>query len=519
MQRRDVLRAGAGALALGAVGTVTSARTPDPYAPLGETTAAGTMEVTVSGDGQTAFAATGDGFACIDVSDPANPTVVAEQKELLKDEENGPLAHVADVKVDGNRLLVVAPNQPSRNKVTKAALLYDVSDPAKPKQLAVKKVDHAIHNSDLTDGYVYLCRSDFNRESMRTFDVSDDSFTEVSDYGIVDYDEKWKEVHGYLRSLHDLYIQGDYAYWANWEAGTFVVDISDRANPRVVARLGGLDASKLAQVKQQDFTKIALQPPGNNHYVTVDDAAETLYVGAESWDMNPDDSKRGSSGIDVWDISDLSSPEKLSTVFAPTAPDESRQGKFTTSHNFDVHGGRLYTSWYFGGVMVHDVSDPANPDRLAWWRQPESKMFWGAKFAGDRDFFVAGNMGPGQDNDGGVMTFPDRAGEMADPPDVFRAPEESSRVTETDWPDYIQNQKSTTTTSEPTTTQQPTTADPTTSEPTTTAESTTTGTTASSGETTATSEESDGGATPGFGLLATLGGLGLGAARLVRKRD
>ncbi|WP_439028510.1 LVIVD repeat-containing protein [Haloarchaeobius sp. DT45] len=522
MRRRDVLRTGAGVLAASAVGSVATALPDESYAPLGSVTVDGTQEVTVSDDGETAFVANGSGFTAVDVSDPAKPTVVAEQRDLLADAENGPMQMVADVKVDGDRLLVVGPNSPSRDKLVKAALLYDVSDPANPEQLAVKQVDHPIHNSFLADDHAYLTRSDFDRETMRLFDVSDDSFTEVSEYGIVDYDEKWQDVHGWLRSLHDLWVQGDYAYFANWEAGTFIVDISDKENPEVVSRLGGLDASKLSQLKQADFSRIGMQPPGNNHYVTVDEAAETLYVGAESWDLNPDDETRGASGIDVWDISDKANPQELTTIRAPGSPDEGFQGKFTTSHNFDVHDGRLYTSWYYGGVMIHDVSDPANPERIAWWRDPESQMFWGAKFAGDRDFFVAGNMGPGQDTTGGVVTFPDTAAEMADPPGVFTAPSNATVVTESDWPDYVgkQKQTSTATTTQPTTTDQ-TTAQPTTSDPPETTK-TPTDTATDSATDTATDTDSGGdseGSTPGFGVLATIAGLGLGAARFVGNRD
>ncbi|MCT9095368.1 LVIVD repeat-containing protein [Haloarchaeobius sp. HME9146] len=515
MRRRDVLRTGAGVLAASAVGSVATALPTESYAPLGSATVDGTQEVTVSDDGKTAYVAAGSGFAAVDVTDPASPTVVSEQRDLLADAENGPMKMVADVKADGDRLLVVGPNGPSRDKLVKAALLYDVSDPANPEQLAVQKVDHPIHNSFLADGHAYLTRSDFDRETMRIFDVSEDSFSEVSEFGIIDHDEKWQDVHGWLRSLHDLYVQGDYAYFANWEAGTFIVDISDKANPEVVSRLGGLDAAKLSQLKQEDFSRIGIQPAGNNHYVTVDDDAETLYIGAESWDMHPDDETRGASGIDVWDISDKTNPEELTTIRAPGSADESFQGKFTTSHNFDVRDGRLYTSWYYGGVMIHDVSDPASPERITWWRDPESTQFWGAKAAGDRDFFVAGNMGPGQDTTGGLMTFPDTAGEMADPPGVFTAPSNTSIVTESDWPDYVSKEsQTTTTTAQPTTTEQ-TTAQPTTSDPT---ETTTTQADTDTATPTGTAADSEG-STPGFGILATVAGLGLGAARFRRRRD
>ena len=43
-------------------------------------------------------------------------------------------------------------------------------------------------------------------------------------------------------------------------------------------------------------------------------------------------------------------------------------------------------------ALLYDIADPANPERLAWWRNPDETQFWGAKVAGDRDVFVSGNM-------------------------------------------------------------------------------------------------------------------------------
>ncbi|MFC4406383.1 LVIVD repeat-containing protein [Haloarchaeobius iranensis] len=515
MERRDVLRAGAGALALGAVGgTVSAAGQQDAYEPLGSVDIEGTMEVAPTEDGQFAFVATGDGFVSVDISDEANPSIAFEDRDLLADRDAGPMQAVADVKVDGDRLLVVGPNQ--AGEVIKAALLYDISDPANPEQLAVQTVDHAIHNSIFVDGYAYLTKGD----RFRIMDTSNDEFSAVSEWGIHQTADIWSEVNAAFRNVHDLWVQGDYAYLANWDAGTVIVDIADKANPSMVSRLGGADPQKLAQVQQQDLTSIFYQPPGNDHYVTVDENAETLYVGAESWDANPEDDRRGASGIDVWDISDKTSPEKLTTIHAPGAEDEGFQGQFTTSHNFALSRDRLYTSWYYGGVMIHDVSDPASPERIAWWRDPSNTQFWGAKYARSNGpdatgIFVAGNMGPGQDNTGGLYVFPDTDGEMAEPPGVFTPPEETSIVTSVDWPDYVDAESPNTQTPTETPTETPT-ATPT---ETPTATPTESGTTAMDGTTAGTTESGDDGGSPGFGAVTALAGLGLGAARFLRSND
>jgi hypothetical protein len=126
-------------------------------------------------------------------------------------------------------------------------------------------------------------------------------------------------------------------------------------------------------------------------------------------------------------------------------------------------------------------------------------MFWGAKAAGDRDVFVAGNM------QGSVMTFPMEAGEMADPPGVFTPPEETSLANEVDWSKYTGGESTETESTTAAATTEPTTTEPTTAEPTTEMPETMMPT-----ETT-----EDSGSTPGFGALAAAGGIGLGAARLL----
>jgi hypothetical protein len=512
MRRRQVLRSSAGALALAGIGGVASADEAS-YAPKGEVAVDGTQEVATTDDGNYAAVAAGKGFAIVDVNDPAAPSIAAERGALLQENENGPMQMIADVKVDGDRLLVTGPNGSPRGDVVKAALLYDISDPANPERLDVLEVDHPIHNSFFVDGYAYLTVSDFEYEGAKLVDASGDEFEVVNSFSIVDHDDKWSDVHGFLRSCHDLYVQDDVMYLAQWDAGTFIVDVSDKQNPEVLGRAGGLPADKLAKVPQQSLGAVGLQPPGNSHYVRPSPDGNYLYKGAESWDADPNDDKRGASGITVFDISDAANPERLTAIHPPGADDETRGGQFTTSHNFSIRGDRLFSSWYYGGVMVHDVSDPANPERLAWWRKPSETMFWGAKAAGDRDFFVAGNMR------GSVMTFSTEAGEMADPPGVFTPPEETSLVTAVDWSQYIETESTTTeptttesTTTEPTTTTEAT--EPTTTEPTEMPTETSTTEASTTADPTTASDGS-----PGFGALAAAGGLGLGAARLLSNAD
>lgn len=228
----------------------------------------------------------------------------------------------------------------------------------------------------------------------------------------------WAEVHTFSRILHDVYVRGEYAYCCYWDAGTWILDISDPTSPSFVARVGDYTREELVELSDDEeaLRSSYLESPGNSHYVTVNDDASVMAVGAEGWD-DPETPVRGVGGITLYDNSDITSPRPLVTIDPPRAADETRSGTWVTAHNFDILGDRLYSSWYQGGIKLHDISDPSDPQLLAWWRDPESASIWTAQAAIPGEFFVASSMGV-EEESGGIYTFPDRAGEQADPPSL-----------------------------------------------------------------------------------------------------
>ncbi|MFB6068995.1 MAG: LVIVD repeat-containing protein [Halobacterium sp.] len=499
MHRRDVLRSAAlGAAALPFASSAVTAASQASYEPLGSVPLRGTKEVVVGDDGTTAYAATTDGFATVDVSDPANPEVLSEARALLADRENGPLSHIYDVKVDGDTLIVVGPANATREATLQGMAVYDVSDPSLPERVGFHETDYPIHNAYLQDGVAYLTANDQEKNPVVVVDVSGDAPEEIARWSIVDHDEGWRDVNWFVRSNHDLYVHGDTLYVAHWDAGTWLVDVSDPASPEYVNDFGHYALEDLRNLEQPYVE--GYEVPGNAHYVAVNDDATLLASGAEAWDVRQTEQDGGPGGIDLWDVSDPQNPEKLSFVEPPATPDATRDGTWTTSHNFDFHGDRLYTSWYRGGVKIHDVSDPANPEELAWWRQPEHAMFWTAQYVDDASF-VAGNMTGSGDYPTGVYTFPNRAGEQPNPPEIGGG---STTTTTT---------QSTTTTTRSTTTTTATTQS-------TTTDGSSGGTTTAAGGDATTDGGESGGSSPGFGAfagLAAVSGAALAAWR--RRRD
>jgi hypothetical protein len=515
------------------------------FSPRGRLTLADAKEAVVSPDGSTAYVAVTDGYATVDLADPASPELLAERRDLLADEQGGPLEQLYDVKLSGDTLAVVGPANPSRGQTRNGALLVDVSDPTAPEQIAFHSTQHPIHNCAFADGYLYLTGNGAGtvegrlQNPMVVIDTTGDTPTEVARWHLTDHDEAWVDVPAPFRTLHDLWVRDGLAALAHWDAGTYLLDVSDPTEPTHRGTIPALSPEELADAGGAQYTS----RPGNHHYVTTDESNEILGIGGESWGYERDGEIRGGpSGIDLYDVSDPTSPEKLSTIEPPAATDTTYRGTWTTAHNFELRDGTLYSAWYHGGVKRHDVSDPASPEQLSWWVEPTEARFWTAQAGVPGEFFVAPTMGT-ETADAGLWVFPETDGTGGTPAALTATPtptpspggssgtgdegtETGGETGETGTPDDGTAEAAETRTATPTATPGRT-ASPTPAGGGSASQSGATEDAASqsgSGEgagTTATAAGDGETVTrgPGLGVIAALGGLGLGAWRARRGRN
>ena len=512
MHRRSLLRIGAGAIAASTVGHTVAAGEIAPYEPLSEVEIDDAAEVVLSDDGRTAYVAADSGFVTVDVSRPERPTVLADQRPL-ETPDGDEVQEVLDVAVDGEKLLVPTAAQ---GDGPRGFFLYDVSDPADPTQIGeFFDTPHRNHNSFLLDDLVYLTGRSQEADYLNIVDVSDEPFEQVGRWSPArNLGSGWGEVSG--KVLHDVWVQDNIAYCAYWDAGTFLVGVSDPANPAFVSRIGDFAFEDL-RARSRAGTNYT-EPPGNAHYATVNEDASVLAVGRETWDAELDDGQGGPAGISLYDITDPTEPTHLSDINPPTpADDDARQaGTWTTAHNFQFQGDRLYTSWYQGGVKTFDVSDPENPTQLAWWRDPDY-AFWTARTTESTDFFVATARDIPNSRYEGLVLFSDEQAEQTSPSSAIVEADplfDSENEFYLDLPADFGVEGWTPTTRRPTT--QRTTATPV---------ETTEGTVPETGDdstpddsTPAFTGDADS-STPGFGILTAMAGFGLGAARFLRKRE
>lgn len=422
MDRREALRLGAvGVVGSGVIyGIATGSgdqRGPtDPYEPLGSVEIDGTAEAVTGDDGRTAYVATTSGYATVDIADPTDPTVLAAIREPLSDRPGGPLRDILDLDCSGDRLLVAGPAHNVEADL-QAALLVDVADPANPTQLAVFETDFHIHNCVLTGDYAYLCGNEMRRNPLVIVDVSDPTNPrEMARWSPLDVRPDWEPVAPILRYLHDVWVHDGLAVLSYWDAGTWLVDVSEPTAPTLLGRFGPHDPADLAGLSEGEVDRQQQSLPGNAHYGATDPTNSVLALGREAWSVQHEgEPSGGPGGIELYDISEPTAPQQIAAIEPPESPDATSGGVWTSAHNFELSTDRLYSSWYDGGIAIHDITDPADPTRIAAWRDPEQLSFWTARQAVAGESVVASSMDR-RGHTPGLWVFPDRAGQQPDRP-------------------------------------------------------------------------------------------------------
>lgn len=182
-------------------------------------------------------------------------------------------------------------------------------------------------------------------------------------------------------------VQGNYAYVGHMKPpmGTSVIDISDPANPHVVAHLDPPDAySHTHKVRVAGDLMVTNVEQDRRHFLRkgekipalrqelgagATDAAIAEKLGVEESDIAvlEEAQARGydGGGFRVWDIRDPTDPKLLSYV---------RTHGFGT-HRFDMDENYAYISTemegYVGNILViYDLADPTAPREVGRWHNP-----------------------------------------------------------------------------------------------------------------------------------------------------
>jgi hypothetical protein len=336
------------------------------------------------------------GIAVVDVSDPANPEMVGtlEQPEgtsvedvVVYEAPFGPLAG-HDIAAGG---IQVCGGSRYDTSFERGLMLWDVTDPENPVELGFENTGcctrgvhefEVQHRTDLGRTFAYATvpaseyedpntssgfRDEAGRGDFRLIDITDpNSPDEISDWGVIhdaggplgsgqgcDPDPVFG--HGAEPSA-----DGKTVFLAYWDSGFVALDLTDPENPSLIGD-----------------TDYAPDEDGDGHSSQFDEERELLFTADEDFCLNSGpDIERGLGYLRVYDFEDPQNPVQIGEYRTPNSMTGGPPGSgdYTIHNNFYVADEeRTYTSWYSDGVRVIDVSDPTDPEEIAFFVPPASQ--------------------------------------------------------------------------------------------------------------------------------------------------
>ena len=319
------------------------------------------------------------GTSIVDVSDPTSPSVIKQIK-------NPANTHSHKVQTAGNLLMVNYEAFPSGQPVTpeKAGMqIYDIADRANPKEIGFFDTGgRGIHRIWYAGGdyaYFSVTPEGYSGRILMIADVSDPARPEeVSRWWMPGQWEAGGETPDWPEALrpraHHAIVSGDRAYLGYWDAGFFILDISDVTAPKEIAHLSWTP-------EDGANTHTALPLPARNLLITTDE--ETV-----------PDCKAVTKRTRVIDIEKETSPRVISKIPIPEG-DFCTRGLRFGPHN--LHENRpesfqsdqtVFLTYFNAGLRVIDLSKPEEPTEIATYipRCPE-----GQKAVQTNGVFVAEN--------------------------------------------------------------------------------------------------------------------------------
>lgn len=415
INRRTFLKVAGSATLVGSVAlTGTASASEWRYKFVSEALDAKTRELVIR-ENQWAFTANGSAMSVVDISNPELPVLVTTVT-ASGDDNN-------DVSVSGDIAGLANDGSTSSETNPAGVTFFDISDPTEPVERAFyDDVESGVHNHYVHDGYAYICENasgetSFSKSRIHIVDVSDPADpVSVGSWRLQNHHPDMA-LSG-LNPAHDVFVQGDLAYVAWWDAGCIVLDVSDPAAPREVAHFGATEKAGEAPEDTAEFYRRYLGNPGNAHYARPSPNGDWTFVGDETYPGTYKDVviPGGHGGIRIFDTGDVSTgsepsnPTEEHVGFIP-APDEPQAAPLRTSHNFEPTDSKVHTSWYQGGVRLWDVEDPTDPQELAAWISPDGQAYWGAKhLVDDGNHYTVGS-----ERDGKGLTVLDIVHETGSP--------------------------------------------------------------------------------------------------------
>jgi hypothetical protein len=256
-------------------------------------------------------------------------------------------------------------NEPTRDWAAGLAV-YDISKPAEPRRVGFMPINGGgIHRVWYTGGrwaYASALINGFTDYIFITIDMADPAKPrEAGRWWIPGMNQAAGETPNWPGTsrfgLHHAIISGDTAYAAWRDAGMVVIDVADRAKPKLISHRDGAPPFG-------GGTHNCLPLPDRELLIVLDEAVL-------------DHQEDGVKNIWVFDNAAKNNPKSIATFPQPSEADYKSKGGHFGPHNLHenrpgtfVSSETIFTTYQNAGVRVFDIRDPYRPVETGAWVPP-----------------------------------------------------------------------------------------------------------------------------------------------------
>lgn len=319
------------------------------------------------------------GWSILDVTDPTSP----EHVIFLPGPEN---SWTIQIQVAGGKMITalerIAPGWGGAEGKTfsEGFLIWDVSDPIRPRQLGQYRTHSSGTHRNFYDGGLQVHAAGgapgFDKKIYQIVDISGpQNPREISRFCLPEQEEGAPKSGARLSCHGPPHVEGDRAYLPYGEGGAIIVDISDRTHLKMVSQL------LFRGVCSRQGIHTFLPLPRRKLALINDEAIQEN--GEENLNL-----------AGIVDIKDEKEPRLISLFPLPAPPPESGL------KNFFEKGGRFgphnqhhpnhqpcledrddiaYLTYFNAGLRVYDIRDPRTPKEIAFFIPPDPKARIGTK--------------------------------------------------------------------------------------------------------------------------------------------
>ncbi|ACL20099.1 hypothetical protein DesLBE_1317 [Desulfitobacterium sp. LBE] len=295
----------------------------------------------------------GIGTIIVDVTNPSLPLVCGEMPAYKN-------ALCSKVQIVDDLMIINYECRTGKPAERLGFSIYSLQDPKNPREIAYYHVGgQGVHRTWYSgeEPYIFVTAvpEGFSDRMLLIVDIKDPAHPQ--EVGRWWYPGLWTaggekpdQPQGLKYKLHHAMVHKDRAYLGMWDAGMYILDISQISNPQVAGSINW-------GPERGGHTHTGLPLPRRNLLVVTDEAKGL--PGEESL-----------KAVRILDIKDDKNPRVLSEFYVENE-DYGRYGPRFGPHN--LHENRpgswqsdeiIFVTWFGGGLRVVDISDPCRPKEM-----------------------------------------------------------------------------------------------------------------------------------------------------------